>query len=53
MISGIEDPIISISSSERVAKESQAKLLKVNSGHMSINENIDEIVNIMHFIDFL
>ncbi len=53
MISGIEDPIISISSSEKVANESQAKLLKVNSGHMSINENIDEIIKIMHFIDFL
>ena len=53
MISGIEDPIISISSSEKVANESQSKLLKVNSGHMSINENIDEIIKIMHFIDFL
>ena len=53
MISGIEDPIITISSSEKVANESQTKLLKVRSGHMSVNENIDEIVKIMLFIDFL
>lgn len=53
MISGIEDPIVPISSSEKVANESQTKLLKVNSGHMSVNENIDEIVKIMRFIEFL
>lgn len=53
MISGIEDPIIPISSSEKVANESQTKLLKVQSGHMSVNENTGEIVKIMHFIDFL
>ena len=53
MISGIEDPIIPISSSEKVANESQTKLLKVQSGHMSVNENIDEIVEIVYFIDFL
>ena len=53
MISGIEDPIVPISSSEKTANESQTKLLKVKSGHMSINENIDEIIKIMYFIDFL
>jgi hypothetical protein len=25
----------------------------VNSGHMSINENIDEIVTVMHLIGYL
>ena len=53
MISGIEDPIIPISDSKQIAKESEAKLYKVQSGHMSINENIDEIIKIMHFIDYL
>lgn len=53
MISGKEDPVIPFSSSKKVAKLSQTKLLKVSSGHMSINENIDEIVKIMHFIDYL
>lgn len=53
MISGIEDPIISITSSENIANKSNTNLFKVDSGHMSINENIDEIVKIMHFIDFL
>lgn len=53
MISGIEDPIISFSNSEKIATSSRTKLIKVNSGHMSINENIDEITNFMHFVDFL
>jgi pimeloyl-ACP methyl ester carboxylesterase len=53
MISGIEDPIIPISSSEKIAIETKTKLYKVQSGHMSINENIDEIIKIMYFIDFL
>tara|TARA_R110000787_G_scaffold15134_3_gene46821 strand:+ start:35346 stop:36122 length:777 start_codon:yes stop_codon:yes gene_type:complete len=53
MISGIEDPIIPFSSSEKTSIESQTKLFKVDSGHMSINENIDEIVKIMYFVDFL
>jgi len=53
MISGIEDPIIPISNSEKEALETNSKLYKVNSGHMSINENIDEIIKIVHFIEFL
>lgn len=53
MISGIEDPIIPIFNSEKVALETNTKLHKVNSGHMSINENIDEIINFLHFIEFL
>lgn len=53
MISGIKDPIIPFSSSRKIANKSNSKLLKVNSGHMSVNENINEIVEIMHFIDFL
>ncbi len=53
MISGIEDPLIPISNSIKIASETNTKLFKVNSGHMSINENSDEIVKIMHFIDFI
>ncbi len=53
MISGIEDPIIPISSSEKIALTTNTKLYKVQSGHMSINENIDEIVKITRFIEFL
>ena len=53
MISGIKDPIIPFSSSRKIANKSHSKLLKVNTGHMSINENINEIVKIMRFIDFL
>jgi pimeloyl-ACP methyl ester carboxylesterase len=53
IISGIKDPIIPFSNSKKTATKSHTKLLKVNSGHMSINENINEIVKIMHLIDFL
>jgi len=53
LIAGIEDPIIPISDSEKNASETNTKLYKVNSGHMSINENSDEIIKIMHFIDYL
>ena len=53
MISGIEDPIIPISNSEKNALTTNTKIYKVNSGHMSVNENIDEIIKIMYFIDYL
>ena len=53
MISGIDDQIIPFSSSKKVAKSSQTKLIKVDSGHMSINENINKIIEIVYFIDFL
>ncbi|PHS67438.1 MAG: alpha/beta hydrolase [Flavobacterium sp.] len=53
MISGVEDPIIPITNSEKVVSLTNTKLYKVQSGHMSINENIDEIVKIMYFIDFI
>tara|TARA_B110000046_G_scaffold158079_1_gene169831 strand:+ start:119 stop:895 length:777 start_codon:yes stop_codon:yes gene_type:complete len=53
MISGIEDPLIPFSNSEKISIESQTKLFKVNSGHMSINENIDEIVTVMDLIGYL
>ena len=41
------------SNSEKISIESQTKLFKVNSGHMSINENIDEIVTVIHLIGYL
>ena len=53
MISGIEDPIIPISTSEKIANDTKTKLYKVQSGHMSVNENIDEIIKMMYFIDYI
>ena len=53
MISGIEDPIIPISNSEKIASITNTKLYKVQSGHMSVNENIDEIIKTMLLIDFI
>jgi len=53
LISGIYDPIIPISSSKKITLETKTKLYKVNSGHMSVNENLEEIIKIMHFIEYL
>jgi len=53
MISGINDSIIPFSISEKNALETKVMLYKVNSGHMSVNENISKIVKIMYFINFL
>lgn len=53
IISGIKDPLIPFSNSEKISIESQTELFKVGTGHMSVNENIDEIVTIMHLIGYL
>lgn len=53
MICGEKDPIIAFTETKKVANYSKTTLIKVKSGHMSLTENIDEIVKIVHFIDFL
>lgn len=53
MICGEKDSIVPFNESKKVAKASKAILKNVKSGHMSVNENIEEIIKIMHFIEFL
>lgn len=53
MICGEKDLIVPFNEAKKVAKTSKAILKNVKSGHMSVNENIDEIIKIMHFIDFI
>lgn len=53
MICGAEDPILSFSELKQLAIKSKTTLKKVKSSHMSLTENIEEIVKIMHFIDFI
>ena len=53
MICGIEDPLFQLSSMEKLSKTCNTMLFKIDGGHMSVNENWNEIVKIMHFIDFL
>ena len=53
MICGENDPIVSFSEVKKIAIISNTTLKNVKSGHMSVNENIDEIINIMYFIEFL
>ncbi len=53
LICGEEDPIVHFSIVKKAAKISNTTLIKVKSGHMSLIENMDEIVKIVHFIDFL
>ena len=37
---------------KKASNDSNTRLFEVKSGHMSLLENKDEIVKIMHFIDF-
>ncbi len=53
MICGENDPIVPFPEVKEVAFKSKTTLKSVKSGHMSVNENIDEIINLMHFIEFL
>ena len=53
MICGENDLIVPFNESKKVANISKTTLKNVKSGHMSVNENIDEIIKMMHFIDFL
>jgi pimeloyl-ACP methyl ester carboxylesterase len=53
IIAGIEDPLIPFSNSEKISIESQTKLFKVGTGHMSVKENIEEIINIMRLIGYI
>ena len=53
IIAGIEDPLIPFSNSEKISFESQTKLFKVGTGHMSVKENIEEIINIMRLIGYI
>ncbi len=53
MICGTEDPILPFSELKQLAFKSETTFKKVKSGHMSLTENIEEIVKIMYFIDFI
>lgn len=53
MICGIEDPLFQVSSMEELSKSCNTMLFKIDGGHMSVNENWNEIVKIMRFIEFL
>ena len=52
-ISGTEDTMIPKTTSKRVAKKANSEIYFVNSGHMTVNENREEMIKILHFIDFL
>ncbi len=53
MICGENDPIAPYNEVKKIALNSKTIFKNVKGGHMSVNENIDEIINIMHFIEFL
>ncbi len=53
LICGEIDPIVPFFEVKKAALQSNSTLINVKSGHMSITENIDEIVKIMRFIEFL
>ncbi|QNJ97327.1 alpha/beta fold hydrolase [Constantimarinum furrinae] len=51
MICGTKDPIIPLEVSEILSKHCETPLIKVESGHMTLTENYEEVVKIMLFID--
>jgi len=51
MVSGKEDPIMPISDSTAISEKTNTKLIQLEGGHMSWLENIDEIHEILHFIE--
>lgn len=53
VVCGTEDSMIPKNVSKRVSKNTNTEIHFVESGHMSIYENREEMIKIMHFIDFL
>lgn len=53
MISGIDDVLIPKSISETNAKETDSTLFFINGGHMSVNENMNDLIKKLHLIDIL
>lgn len=53
LICGIEDTMIQKNTSKRVAKNTNSEIYFVNSGHMTVNENKEEMIKILHLIEFL
>ena len=51
LIAGTKDEVIPIADSERAAKETGCTLIKVESGHMTLVENVKVIHEIVHFIE--
>ncbi|MCW5518329.1 alpha/beta hydrolase [Aureitalea sp. L0-47] len=51
IIAGTKDSVVPINDSRKVAKMTGSKLFEVDSGHMTLVENVKEIPNIVHFIE--
>jgi len=50
---GNEDNMIPEKVSIQVAKNTNSELHSINSGHMSVYENREEMIKLLHFIEFL
>ncbi|MBV1923317.1 MAG: alpha/beta hydrolase, partial [Flavobacteriaceae bacterium] len=53
LVCGNEDTMIPKNTSRCVAENTNSELYFVNSGHMTVNENREEMIKILHFIDIL
>jgi pimeloyl-ACP methyl ester carboxylesterase len=51
LICGDKDSVVPIEDSARAASYTNSKLISVSSGHMTLVENVNEIIKIMHFIE--
>ena len=51
IVAGTKDSVVPISDSRKAANYTGSKLIEVESGHMTLVENVKEIINIVHFIE--
>jgi len=51
MIAGKLDPIVPLSESKQIATHCNSALFLLEGGHMSVNENKDDLLKLLHFID--
>lgn len=51
MIAGTKDEVVLIQDSKKAAKLTDSVLVKVESGHMTLIENLNELMKFVHFIE--
>ena len=52
IVAGTKDSVVPISDSRKAANYTGSKLIEVESGHMTLVENVKEIIKIVHFIEY-
>ena len=51
IVAGTKDEVVPVEDSRKAAKQTGAQLIEIESGHMTLVENVKEISKIVHFIE--